>query len=831
MMEDLDKAEITKYDENYLHDKKQIEFLSLMGFIYGSIDINYIKKGDAYKKQLIYKKKWKTQIKSFYDPSCNGVYVKTGKISNCFVIDIDDFNKEETNIIMEMCNDNCALICKTKRGFHYYFLYDDNILNGQYQEFGFDIRSDGGLINCPPSYYKNENNEIIKYKYIISPKNNKLTKLTDNLKSYLLKLISIHNGHGEHNKKEKNSNSVIRKIIKDPVLNDIYTLDTKYVDDILKNNISFKKNLANALFDCISNLDPKRNNNYESWFKLGCALSKFGSYGVSLWKQFSKQYSNYDENEINLKIKTFNDEIGPKLGSLLYWLKIDNKLFYDEYCQKYKELLNHINANKDIEIVELEINYNNDDLGYITLYHDKFKDDLVYCNEINNYYLFNYVTKLWDEITTDEVICHFMTKMKLIITPLIEHYKTISNSSNDKEIRKKFEKLASKVEHTPEFCKSSKALTMIPLIRSYFRDKQFANKINNIPDMIPVKNGVVNLRTGEFRERYKFDYFTFELNINWKGLDYSTIDIKKFIDDIMLDNENMVNYLQKLLGYSITGYTNLQKFVILWGNGGNGKGILQNLLMSLMGNYYRQVSNDVIIESGKGSNPNSASPHLMHLLGARLAFVDESGLGAKLNETFVKNVTGGSNINARPLYGKMITFKPTFHLFLLTNNKPEINVDDSTKRRVILIPFLAEFREASDCNKNNPRHKQKNDNIEALLMSNLDQLLTWIVQGSIKYFNEGLGELPKEIINATNEYMNENDELGNFLNNVCDKCENGYVYHSSLFDKFKKQTDSNISSKVFTQMMKTKGYLQSRKKDGTIFNGLIFKINNNELDI
>lgn len=216
----------------------------------------------------------------------------------------------------------------------------------------------------------------------------------------------------------------------------------------------------------------------------------------------------------------------------------------------------------------------------------------------------------------------------------------------------------------------------------------------------------------------------------------------------------------------------------------------------------------------------------MHLLGARLAFVDESGLGAKLNETFVKTVTGGSSINARPLYGKVITFKPTFHLFLLTNNKPEINVDESTKRRVVLIPFLAEFRGPIEYDKENPRHKLKNDNIEATLLTKLDQLLTWIVRGSIKYFNEGLGDVPQKVANATKEYMNENDEIGNFLDDVCDKIKTGYVYHSALFDKFKEHTNSNISSKIFTQMMKAKGYPQSRRKNGTIFSGLVFKANN-----
>jgi len=839
-------SDLTIPEEKILHNQTQLAFLTKMGFIYGSVMIKYVKESDRYKKDPSYKRSWKNQTKSFYDPSCNGIYTKTGKISNCFVIDIDDLDNPESKIIMDMCKCICALICKTKRGYHYYFIYDPDITNGQYQEFGFDIRSDGGLIYCPPGYYTDENGNIIKYEYIISPEDYKLTPMSDDLKSYLLELIAEHEKpkkvekeqvdekEDEQVKVHKKSNideQMVKKLIENPSTNYPDPLDTTYVSEILKNDVTYNQILKDALFDCVSNLDPKRNDNYESWFKLGGALSKFGPYGLALWKEFSKQYKSYNEKEIDNKVKTFDESIGPKLGSLLYWLKIDNQPFYDTYRQKYEDLLNYTNSIKDVECLELDYFYNNEDIGYVTMYHNKFKHDLVYCIGTSTYYLFNDTSRLWEEITTDEVICHFMTNMKIIIAPLVEYYRTMAKSSTDKDKAKQFEKMALKIEHTPEFCKSSKASSMIPVIRSYFRSKQFASSINNIPDAIPVKNGVLNLRTGELRERTKFDYFTFELNTEWKGVDYPINDIEKFINDIMLNDGKMITYLQKLLGYSITGYTNLQKFVILWGSGGNGKGILQNLLMMLMGNYYRQVGNDVIIDTGKTSNPGSASPHLMHLLGARLAFVDESGLGAKLNETFVKTVTGGSSINARPLYGKVITFKPTFHLFLLTNNKPEINVDESTKRRVVLIPFLAEFRGPPEYDKDNPRHKPKDDNVEAMLLTKLDQLLTWIVRGSIKYFNEGLGEVPQEVANATKEYMNENDEIGNFINDVCDKVKNGYVYHSALFDKFKEQTKSNISSKIFTQMMKAKGYPQSRRKDGTIFAGLIFKANNdNDLD-
>src|SRR5579883_1256131 len=107
-----------------------------------------------------------------------------------------------------------------------------------------------------------------------------------------------------------------------------------------------------------------------------------------------------------------------------------------------------------------------------------------------------------------------------------------------------------------------------------------------------------------------------------------------------------------------------------------------------------------------------ASPQLATLLGARVAFLDESEIGGKINDAVIKNLTGNALITARPLYSNLITFEPTYQLFLLTNYKPEFIVSHSMERRIILIPFLAEFRNDSTFNANNKFHKKGNINIE-----------------------------------------------------------------------------------------------------------------------
>lgn len=100
----------------------------------------------------------------------------------------------------------------------------------------------------------------------------------------------------------------------------------------------------------------------------------------------------------------------------------------------------------------------------------------------------------------------------------------------------------------------------------------------------------------------------------------------------------------------------------------------------------------------------------------------------------------GYGISARPLYGNIVTFEPTHLIVLLTNHKPEINVSESLTRRLVLIPFLAEFKDPNKINKNNKYHILKDKDLEFKLSDKLDELLVWLVKGSIKYFKDGLGK-------------------------------------------------------------------------------------------
>jgi len=547
----------------------------------------------------------------------------------------------------------------------------------------------------------------------------------------------------------KENNKVVKQYDKKEqlvIINKDNEVLTPYLKKIINEDMTLIPKIKSLLLTGMNLLNVDNICTRSDWIAIGILCYQFGNYGINLWIEFSKKSAEFNMDGINRILKTFYyKDNGYTLKSLLYYVnKCNNIDVYNKFITEHKEIIDLLSGkDDDINIEYLDKMFDLGDEGLIKLYCNNFKDILV-CSDIvsNEFYMYDEKTKLWILTNFKNIQNHFMENMKIIIRPLINYYKNKSNNCKDLNNAKIFDKKADNIKYCSSYYKASTSKPLIPLIAAKLYDNKFLNKLNSNPILLPVKGGVLNLRTGECRSRYSNDLFSFELDVEWKGLDYETNNIDKFMNDIMLDDVQMVNYLQCLLGYSISGLIREQLFIILWGSGGNGKGVLMNLLSKLMGEYYTQLKNDLILKTN--NNNTGATPHLMELLGSRLAFADESDMDSKLNEALIKNITGGGLITARKLYSSPVTFKPTFQLFLLTNHKPEINCSDSIKRRLILIPFLAEFKNKDRYDKNNKKHKLGDTEIEEKLEKYLDEFLVWLVKGSIKYFEHGLDKLPKK---------------------------------------------------------------------------------------
>jgi len=600
------------------------------------------------------------------------------------------------------------------------------------------------------------------------------------------------------------SNLVIQNIGK----YNIFELTSVEIGSIIDINLYTTGKGLKMLYQILDNTSYETNNK-ESTFDLKEYKTSIEKLRITSIKTNADKINFQFIIDINAIKNTYNTTSEEK--------KIDNTLV--------RKVVKSVEDNKkvtdNLTLDYLRSKHDLSDEGLVDLYYNVFKDMIKYVDS-NIFYKYNPTSKLWEENNNNDIICHFIREIKLIIKPLVSHYLKLAENLDFTEAKRKdFSELAKQINTDKRITVVSQAKGLLCMFQNVFKDHTFRAKLDNNKDLLSVKNGVVNLKTGELRNRIAEDYFTSELNVEWKGLDYKTEKIDTFMKDIMLDEQDMIKYLQTILGYSITGYVTEKRFVIFWGVDGNGKSTLMLMLKELMGTFYRQAMSNLILQENK-SNNGSANPHIMQLLGARLVFIDDSVVDEKLNETVITNITNGASITARGLFKDFVTFDPTFQIFLLTNHKPEIKVSQSIEQRLILIPFLAEFRDKNKIDPNNKKHKLKDVNIESVMKNSLDEFLVWLVRGSINYFKNGLGEIPEVANKAVNGYLEENDDITNLINAYCLIKKSGEISHKMLHNLYT-QNYKTISQKMFTNLMKNKGYLTKRSGGRSTFIGLELK--------
>lgn len=219
----------------------------------------------------------------------------------------------------------------------------------------------------------------------------------------------------------------------------------------------------------------------------------------------------------------------------------------------------------------------------------------------------------------------------------------------------------------------------------------------------------------------------------------------------------MRRFLSRWFGLSSTALTGEQKFAFFHGNGANGKSVLVDLIMRLLGDYSAPAK----IETLTGTNRRGggdATPDLMQLFGARMVSASEPDEGMRLQEGLIKELTGGEKFLARALHSDFIEFYPLFKLTISGNHKPEIHGgDDGIWRRVMLIDFPVQIP---------PERRRPKAEMDAMLWAERDGIFLWLVNGLLDYLESGL-QVPQAVADATQEYREDSDPFGSFLTQCC----------------------------------------------------------------
>lgn len=273
---------------------------------------------------------------------------------------------------------------------------------------------------------------------------------------------------------------------------------------------------------------------------------------------------------------------------------------------------------------------------------------------------------------------------------------------------------------------------------------------------------------------------------------------EQFLLEVFGEDLDVRDFVQRAVGYSLTGSTKEQVFFLLWGTGANGKSTLLASLLYALGDYGLVTSMSTWL-SARPDRGNAASPDLDRLRGARFAFAAEADAGRRLSDGLVKTITGSDPIVARPLFGKPVQFVPQLKLWLATNHRPTITDDSPAMwRRVLLLPFEVQFT-----------GKQRDDSLPEQLNSEAPGILRWAVEGAVWWHEYGL-QPPETIIAAVREYQAEEDPLARFLADETAPDPEGQVPVGELLQAYSRWCEANgeepLSTQAFGRQMTSKGF-------------------------
>jgi putative DNA primase/helicase len=367
---------------------------------------------------------------------------------------------------------------------------------------------------------------------------------------------------------------------------------------------------------------------------------------------------------------------------------------------------------------------------------------------------------------------------------------------------------------------SARAITaMIRLARSEPGIPVLPAELDRDRWVLNCPNGTVDLRTGKLREHRREDLITQLCNTAYDPLAVCPLWLRT-LDTILGGKQELVGYLQRLLGYCLTGDVSEQILVIFWGRGSNGKTTIIGVILDLLGpGYAGKGSRDLFLAVKNDTHPTV----LADLFGKRLVVCTEAPEGSRLDEGLVKELTGGDPLKARRMHEDLWQFFPTHKALLAVNHKPEIRgTDHGIWRRQRLVPFTAQFWNP-DKGETGPPELRADKTIPERLRAEYPGILAWMVRGCLEWQRQGLGT-PEEVLRATEDYRNEQDLIGTFLEECCLQGRDYRCRAGKLYESFHNWCERNgegygMRQRRFGEAMSERGFVRE-VSNGTWYRGV-----------
>jgi putative DNA primase/helicase len=317
--------------------------------------------------------------------------------------------------------------------------------------------------------------------------------------------------------------------------------------------------------------------------------------------------------------------------------------------------------------------------------------------------------------------------------------------------------------------------------------------------LLGAKNGVIDLRSGKLRPGRPSDKITLHSNIEFDP-NAKCPRWEQFLLEIFAHDTELIAFVQRAVGYSLTGDTSEQVIFLCFGPGANGKSTFLEVLTEVAGGYGHNLPFSAFELRARSTIPNDVAA----LDGRRFVTAIETNESVQLNEARIKALTGSDRVTARHLYQEFFTFVPRAKFWLAFNHRPYV-ADDSPGfwRRVRLIPFLVQFPEGTADKELLPNLKTEAAGI-----------LAWAVRGAQAWKNNGLG-IPSVVKQASEAYRQESDPLEDFIVERCVTVPGSHCTAAAIWDEYKSWAEENLigrplDRRVFSRRLETRGFKKVR---------------------
>lgn len=442
-------------------------------------------------------------------------------------------------------------------------------------------------------------------------------------------------------------------------------------------------------------------------------------------------------------------------------------------------------------LAELDpLNYHHSDRGSSDLFADMFRHEVRYNTTAKEWYFYD--GKVW-KIDTGGMVVH--AKAKQLFDALMIYAGSIEDEQTQKLFREYYGKFGSKnkrdtlIKDAADCCYIS------------------SEELDKNPNLFNCQNGTFELDTMKFRPHNSEDYITKISNVVYDEKAVSE-DWNKFINEVLPHDREKVRYLQKAVGYSLSGQCSLETCFILYGaTTRNGKSTLVSAISYMLGdsNGYARTAQPEVLAIRKNKDSRNASEDIARLAGCRFLNVSEPPQSMAFDAALLKTLTGRDTITARFLFQGSFEYVPQFTLFINTNYLPKV-LDETlfTSNRINVIEFNRHF---------SPEEQDINLKDRLRTEQNISGLFNWCIEGLKLFRQEGL-KPPMSVGIATRQYAQQSDKIGNFISECLEEEQGSACTAKDAYEVYKKWcTECGYFSEgkqKFFELLRGKNMLSAR---------------------